>query len=150
MGGWHTHFLISYLSSWPFFTLAKSQATTNSPVDVTIAFSSWPSPMLNLWNPSATAGLSTREEGSFKDEPRRGKRHLLAHVRNVFRAELQAAHDASSTARIARRLVGGETHPVQEVRIATLKAELERWEEMRIAARAARDRGQVQSAAPGS
>ena len=64
------------------------------------------------------------------------------------RAELQAAHDASSTARIARRLVGGETHPVQEVRIATLKAELERWEDMRLAARAARDRGQVQSAAP--
>ena len=47
-GGWHTHFLISYLSSWPFFTLAKSQATTYSPVDVTIAFSSFPSPMLNL------------------------------------------------------------------------------------------------------
>ncbi len=44
----HTHFLISYLSSWPFFTLAKSQATTYCPVEVTIAFSSLPSPWLNL------------------------------------------------------------------------------------------------------
>ena len=48
-GGWHTHFLISYLSSWPLLTLAKSHATTYFPVDVTIAFSSLPSsPMLNL------------------------------------------------------------------------------------------------------
>ena len=47
-GNGRTHFLISYLSSWPFFTLAKSQATTYWPVDVTIAFSSFPSPMLNL------------------------------------------------------------------------------------------------------
>lgn len=44
----YTHFLISYLSSWPFLTLPKSHATTYWPVEVTIAFSSLPSPMLNL------------------------------------------------------------------------------------------------------
>ena len=43
-----SYFLISYLSSWPFLTLAKSHATTYSPVDVTIAFSSWSGPILNL------------------------------------------------------------------------------------------------------
>jgi hypothetical protein len=32
--------LISYLSICPFFTLAKSQAITYFPVEVTIAFSS--------------------------------------------------------------------------------------------------------------
>lgn len=43
-----TDFLISYLSIWPFLTFAKSQAIIYCPVDVTIAFSSAFSPILNL------------------------------------------------------------------------------------------------------
>jgi hypothetical protein len=43
-----SYFLISYLSICPFFTFAKSHAITYCPVDVTIAFSSCPSPTLNL------------------------------------------------------------------------------------------------------
>lgn len=59
------------------------------------------------------------------------------------RAEIQTAHDQSTAAQMARRLIG-ETHPVHEVRISTLKAELARWEEKRMAARAARDRRRAQ------
>ena len=44
----NAYFLISYLSKYPFFTFAKSHAITNSPVDVTMATSSLPSPVLNL------------------------------------------------------------------------------------------------------
>jgi len=39
-----SYFLISYRSRRPFFTFLKSQAMTNGPVDVTMAFSSCPSP----------------------------------------------------------------------------------------------------------
>ena len=58
-GEWHTHFLISYLSSWPFFTLAKSHATTYWPVEVTIATSSLPSPASSL-SLSPSSSLTTR------------------------------------------------------------------------------------------
>src|SRR5258708_6405122 len=43
--GGRTHFLMWYLSRCPFFTLLKSHATTYSPVEVTIVFSSWFSPI---------------------------------------------------------------------------------------------------------
>ncbi|KAI0749415.1 peptidase family M48-domain-containing protein [Daedaleopsis nitida] len=55
------------------------------------------------------------------------------------RAEAEAVHNTSATANIARRL-RGETHPVHEMRVSTLRAELERWEQRRAAARAERDR----------
>ena len=85
----HTYFLISYLSSWPFFTLAKSQATTYSPVDVTIAFSSFPSPMLNLprarsagQQPSYVKCSETRDPRA--GEPRRpAARNGRAHLAGV-------------------------------------------------------------------
>jgi hypothetical protein len=43
-----TDFLMSYLSSFPFFTFSKSHAMTYCPVEVMIAFSTCPSPWLNL------------------------------------------------------------------------------------------------------
>ena len=51
----------------------------------------------------------------------------------------------SATA-MARRMLG-ETHPVHELRVEKLKAELERWETLRRAARAERDRAQAQARA---
>ena len=48
--------------------------------------------------------------------------------------------DPNSASAIARRMLGGETHPVHEVRIEKLKAELARWETLRVEARAERDR----------
>jgi len=63
-GKWReTHFLMWYLSRYPFLTLLKSHATTYSPVEVTIAFSSWSAPMLNLkpwfrWPQSKHQGFS--------------------------------------------------------------------------------------------
>lgn len=55
------------------------------------------------------------------------------------RAEAAAAYEASTAAMVARKIMG-ETHPVHELRIEKLKSELERWEQMRRAARETRDR----------
>ena len=55
------------------------------------------------------------------------------------RAEAFVAQEASSATTIARRIMG-ETHPVHELRVEKLKSELERWEQMRRAARETRDR----------
>ena len=54
------------------------------------------------------------------------------------RAEVKVEHESNSAIAMARRLVG-ETHPVHEVRVTKLKDELDRWEKVRLAARAARD-----------
>ncbi|KAI1797232.1 peptidase family M48-domain-containing protein [Ganoderma leucocontextum] len=59
------------------------------------------------------------------------------------RAEAAVVEEPSTAARMARRIMG-ETHPVHELRVDKLKSELERWEQMRRAAREARDREREQ------
>ena len=53
----------------------------------------------------------------------------------------------TSASALARRLLGGETHPVHERRIEGLKAELERWEEMRAKAREERQKAKARAQA---
>ncbi|KAI0714330.1 peptidase family M48-domain-containing protein [Cerioporus squamosus] len=65
------------------------------------------------------------------------------------RAGEQAEHDASPAVTMARRMVG-DTHPVHEVRVSKLKEELNRWEQARQAARAAREKEQQRAQAQSS
>ncbi|RPD59975.1 hypothetical protein L226DRAFT_534917 [Lentinus tigrinus ALCF2SS1-7] len=62
------------------------------------------------------------------------------------RAEVEVEHETNGAVAMARRLVG-ETHPVHEVRVAKLKEELDRWEKVRQAARAARDKERARAPA---
>lgn len=80
---WSSYFLISYWSRYPFLTFLKSQAMMNWPLEVTMAFSSFPGPWLNLGRlrmqgqPGIIQHLLSRSE------------RYTSHIRNVLVSELQ-------------------------------------------------------------
>lgn len=81
----------------------------------------------------AHAGFDPREAARFWEA-----RHDTPKTAECSPARAEADAVEAQGLSLPRRWMG-ETHPVHEVRVTKLKAELERWEAERVAARAKRD-----------